>query len=298
MVTGVTGLGPVRETITGTRPGKALARRFVAGDTLDEAVAVARTLNADGFQVSLDLLGEEVHDKETALAAVDRYLECLDRIATERLDANIAVKPTHLGLAVAEELAADSIARLAIRASEVGITVTIDMEDSRYTGGTVDMYALAQEEHGNLGLALQACMKRTPADLERLIPLGGHIRLCKGAYLEPPEVALTTKRQISIAYADQLRSLMASSGVMPAIATHDDELIELAVELAASRTGPFEFQMLYGVRPDLQRRLVAEGFPLRVYLPFGSEWYPYLTRRLAERPANTWFFVRALLGGR
>ncbi|HLV90013.1 MAG: proline dehydrogenase family protein [Acidimicrobiales bacterium] len=298
MVTGVTGLGPVRETITGTRPGKALARRFVAGDTLDEAVAVARTLNADGFQVSLDLLGEEVHDKETALAAVDRYLECLDRIATERLDANIAVKPTHLGLAVAEELAADSIARLAIRASEVGTTVTIDMEDSRYTGGTVDMYALAQEEHGNLGLALQACMKRTPADLERLIPLGGHIRLCKGAYLEPPEVALTTKRQISIAYADQLRSLMASSGVMPAIATHDDELIELAVELAASRTGPFEFQMLYGVRPDLQRRLVAEGFPLRVYLPFGSEWYPYLTRRLAERPANTWFFVRALLGGR
>lgn len=298
MVTGVTGLGPVRETITGTRPGKALARRFVAGDTLDEAVAVARTLNADGFQVSLDLLGEEVHDKETALAAVDRYLECLDRIATERLDANIAVKPTHLGLAVAEELAADSIARLAIRATEVGTTVTIDMEDSRYTGGTVDMYALAQKEHGNLGLALQACMKRTPADLERLIPLGGHIRLCKGAYLEPPEVALTTKRQISIAYADQLRSLMASSGVMPAIATHDDELIELAVELAASRTGPFEFQMLYGVRPDLQRRLVAEGFPLRVYLPFGSEWYPYLTRRLAERPANTWFFVRALLGGR
>lgn len=291
-------MAPVRKAITATGPGKALARRFVAGDTLDEAVRAARTLNTEGFLVSLDLLGEEVHDAATARAAVDRYVECLDRIAAEGLDANISVKPTHLGLAVDPALAAESIDRLASRAREVGTTVTIDMEDSRYTEGTVAMYEEAQKSHGNLGLAIQACMKRTPADLDRLIPLGGHIRLCKGAYLEPPEVALTTKRQISIAYADQLRSLMASSGVMPAIATHDDELIELAVELAASRTGPFEFQMLYGVRPDLQRRLVAEGFPLRVYLPFGSEWYPYLTRRLAERPANTWFFVRALLGGR
>ncbi|HEX6945823.1 MAG TPA: proline dehydrogenase family protein [Acidimicrobiia bacterium] len=294
----MTGTTPVRKAITRTRPGRALAHRFVAGDTLDDAVEVAHSLNDQGFTVSLDLLGEEVHDKETALAAVDRYLVCLDRIAAERLDANISVKPTHLGLAVSTDLAAESIDRLATRAAEVGTTVTIDMEDSRYTEGTVDMYATGQQAHGNLGLALQACMKRTPEDLDRLLPLGGHIRLCKGAYLEPPEVALTTKRQVGIAYSDLLRTLMGATGVKPAVATHDDELIDLAVELAGNRSEPFEFQMLYGVRPDLQRGLVSAGYPLRVYLPFGSEWYPYLTRRLAERPANTWFFVRALFGGR
>src|SRR5690606_12559377 len=132
------------------------------------------------------------------------------------------------------------------------------------------------KSHGNLGLAIQACMKRTPADLDRLIPLGGHIRLCKGAYLEPPEVALTTRKQVSVAYAAGLRKLMTSPEVKPAIATHDDELIELALDLAKERSEPCEFQMLYGVRPDLQRKLVAAGHPLRVYLPFGSQWYPYL----------------------
>lgn len=291
-------MAPVRKAITATGPGKALARRFVAGDTLDEAVRAARTLNTEGFLVSLDLLGEEVHDAATARAAVDRYVECLDRIAAEGLDANISVKPTHLGLAVDPVLAAESIDRLASRAREVGTTVTIDMEDSRYTEGTVAMYEEAQKSHGNLGLAIQACMKRTPADLDRLIPLGGHIRLCKGAYLEPPEVALTTRKQVSVAYAAGLRKLMTSPEVKPAIATHDDELIELALDLAKERSEPYEFQMLYGVRPDLQRKIVAAGHPLRVYLPFGSQWYPYLTRRLAERPANTWFFFRALLGGR
>ncbi|MFO7299493.1 MAG: proline dehydrogenase family protein [Actinomycetes bacterium] len=291
-------MAPVRKAITATGPGKALARRFVAGDTLDEAVRAARTLNTEGFLVSLDLLGEEVHDAATARAAVDRYVECLDRIAAEGLDANISVKPTHLGLAVDPALAAESIDRLASRAREVGTTVTIDMEDSRYTEGTVAMYEEAQKSHGNLGLAIQACMKRTPADLDRLIPLGGHIRLCKGAYLEPPEVALTTRKQVSVAYAAGLRKLMTSPEVKPAIATHDDELIELALDLAKERSEPYEFQMLYGVRPDLQRKIVAAGHPLRVYLPFGSQWYPYLTRRLAERPANTWFFFRALLGGR
>jgi proline dehydrogenase len=178
----------------------------------------------------------------------------------------------------------------------VSTTVTIDMEDSRYTDATVRIYEKAQTHHGNLGVALQAYLHRTPADLERLLALGGHIRLCKGAYVEEPEVAVSSKSAVDSAYAAQLRVLMGAETVRPAIATHDLDLVELTRELARDREEPFEFQMLYGVRSALQRRLVEDGFTLRVYLPFGSQWYPYLTRRLAERPANAWFFVRSLFG--
>jgi proline dehydrogenase len=281
--------------VTSTRPGRALSRRFVAGDTLDEAVVVARALNTEGFLVSLDLLGEEVGDEGSARAATAEYLSCLHRIDREGLRANISVKPTQLGLAIDEALALESVGRLAEAAAETGTTVTLDMEDSRYTDGTVRLYETAQIRYGNLGLALQAYMRRTPADLARLIPLGGHIRLCKGAYVEPEQLALTSKREVDDAFASQLEVLMAASGTYPAIATHDSDLVDLTRRLAAPRRAPFEFQMLYGVRTDLQRDLLAEGFPLRVYLPFGSEWYPYLTRRLAERPANAWFFARSML---
>lgn len=270
----------------------------MAGDTLDEAVAVARRLNGRGFSVSLDLLGEEVNDEATAVAATERYLESLGRIAAEDLDANISIKPTQLGLAFSPDLAAHCIDRLARSAAKAETTVTIDMEDSRYTEATVRLYEDVQKVHGNMGIALQAYLKRTPADLERLIPLGGHIRLCKGAYVESPEVALTTTKLVDAAFGSQLRQLMAAEGVRPAVATHDGALVDLTLELARDRVEAYEFQMLYGVRPDLQRDLVSRGHPLRVYLPFGSEWYPYLTRRLAERPANLWFFGRALLGGR
>jgi proline dehydrogenase len=170
------------------------------------------------------------------------------------------------------------------------------MEDSDHIAATVDLYEKAQSSHGNLGLALQACLRRTPGDLERLIPLGGHLRLCKGAYVEPADIALQSRSEVDAAFARQLRSLMGSEGALPAIATHDQALVDLTRALATDRNQPFEFQMLYGVRPALQRELVAAGYPLRVYLPFGSQWYPYLTRRLAERPANTWFFVRSVFG--
>ena len=282
--------------VTGTRPGRAVAGRFVAGDTLDDAVDAARALNSDGMSVSLDFLGEEVRDEASATQAAEEYLESLDRIHDEDLDSNISVKPTQLGLAIDEEHAAVAIDRLARRAKELDLTITIDMEDSRYTEATVNLYEKAQSTHGNLGLALQAYLRRTPDDLARLIPLGGHIRLCKGAYVEPEEVALTSKSEIDRAFADQLHTLMAAEETKPAIATHDLDLVQLAEELASRRESPFEFQMLFGVRTELQRRLVSEGYPLRIYLPFGSEWYPYLTRRLAERPANAWFFVRAALG--
>ncbi len=282
--------------VTGTRPGRAVAGRFVAGDTLDDAVDVARSLNADGMSVSLDFLGEEVRDEASATRATEEYLESLDRIHDEGLDSNISVKPTQLGLAIDEEHAAVAIDRLGRRARELDLTITIDMEDSRYTEATVNLYEKAQSTHGNLGLALQAYLRRTPDDLARLIPLGGHIRLCKGAYVEPEDVALTSKSEVDRAFASQLHTLMAAEETKPAVATHDLDLVQLAEDLASKRESPFEFQMLYGVRTELQRRLVSEGYPLRIYLPFGSEWYPYLTRRLAERPANAWFFVRAALG--
>lgn len=285
----------MEKLVTRTRPGRALAERFVAGDTLDEAVTVARGLNEHGFSVSLDLLGEEVHDRDSALVATGEYLECLDRIHAEGLDANISVKPTQLGLAISEDLAMDAIDRLGERATLRDTTVTIDMEDSRYTEATVRLFEMGQVAHRNLGVALQSCLRRTTTDLDRIAPLGGHIRLCKGAYIEPPEVAFTAKDDVDEAFAAQLRTLMASASTIPAIATHDTMLIDLTRELAVGRDGPFEFQMLYGVRTDLQEELVAEGNPVRVYLPFGSQWYPYLTRRLAERPANAWFFARALV---
>jgi proline dehydrogenase len=286
----------VEKVVTSTRPGRALARRFVAGDTLDDAVAAARELNSGGLLVSLDHLGEEVHDRASAMQATEEYLESLDRIATEDLDSNISVKPTQLGLAIDEDLAMESIDLLARRAKKVGTSVTIDMEDSRYTDSTVRLYENAQAEHGNLGIAIQAYLHRTPQDLARLVPLGGHIRLCKGAYVESEKVALTSNPEINAAFAEQMRTLMASEETKPAIATHDMSLLDLARALAAERNHPFEFQMLYGVRRELQKQLVTEGYPVRVYLPFGSQWYPYLTRRLAERPSNAWFLVRAAFG--
>ncbi len=287
---------PVERLITGSRPGKALARRFVAGDTLDEAVLVAAELNARGFLVSLDLLGEEVHDRDSAILARDEYLESLEQIASEGLLSNISVKLTQLGLTIDEGLTIELLDSLAERAKQIGTTVTIDMEDSRFTDATVRIYEKAQSLHGNLGIALQAYLHRTPADLERLMPLGGHLRLCKGAYAEEADVALTDKADVDAAFAAQLRSLMSYESVTPAIATHDLELVDLTRELARDRDQGYEFQMLYGVRTGLQAELVAEGFTLRVYLPFGSQWYPYLTRRLAERPANAWFFARSVFG--
>lgn len=288
---------PVEKLFTSTRPGRAVAERFVAGDTLDSAVTVAHTLNELGFTVSLDLLGEEVIDVDSAGAALAEYLSCLDRIESEGLDANISIKPTQLGLAIEESLAREAVIRLGRRAAEVGTTVTIDMEDSRYTEATVRLFALGQAETANFGVALQSYLKRTPEDLERLIPLGGHIRLCKGAYLEPAEVAIQSKSIVDAAFEQQMKRLMAADETIPAIATHDSRLLDVARDLATDRAAPYEFQMLYGVRVDVQRELVAGGFPLRIYLPFGSQWYPYLTRRLAERPSNAWFLARAVLSG-
>ena len=292
----VTERSAVRTTFTRFPAGRALAKRFVAGEELDDAVAAARRLNEAGGTVSLDHLGEHVHDAVSAKAAKEDYLAILDRIAAEGLDANISIKLTQLGMGVDLTQTEDALDELAVRALDAGTTVTIDMEESDWTGTTIDIYESVQRERGNLGIAVQAYLHRTLEDLQRLIALGGHIRLCKGAYAEPAEIAYQSKGEVDASYDRLLEVLMAAEETKPAVATHDDRLIERTFALAASRREPFEFQMLYGIRENLQREIVAKGFPLRVYVPYGSQWYPYLTRRLAERPANLLFFARALVG--
>ncbi|MCJ7726085.1 MAG: proline dehydrogenase family protein [Acidimicrobiia bacterium] len=291
----ITEWGWVRSLFT-RRFGRRVAMRFVAGETLTDAVGAARELAAQGFSVSLDHLGEHDTTADEAMRARDDYLACIEAIRAEGLDANVSVKLSQLGMGVDDELAATSLDALAAAAAGAGTTVTVDMEESDVTGLTIDIYEQVQRRRGNLGLALQAYLHRTPDDLDRVMALGGHIRLCKGAYDEPGEIALGTKAKVNAAFDRLAAVLMANPGVKPAIASHDEARIVPVAEAAGSRTGPFEFQMLYGVRGKLQAELVAAGHPLRVYVPYGDSWYPYLTRRIAERPSNVWFFARALLG--
>ena len=292
----VTDLGPVRKLFCDTGPGRAVSTRFVAGETLDQAAVVAAALNAKGARVSLDHLGEHVTDRGQALAARDDYLACLDRIDADGLDSNISIKLTQLGLGFDDDLAAESLDALAARASTCGTSVTVDMEESEHTGRTIDIYEDAQRRRGNVGIAVQACLHRTAADLDRIMPLDGHIRLCKGAYAEPGNIAFQSRSEVDANFDRLLQTLMAAENVRPAVATHDDARIHLARSLGLQRVGYHELQMLYGVRPNLQDQLLADGLTLRIYVPYGVAWYPYLTRRMAERPANLWFFVRAVTG--
>jgi proline dehydrogenase len=295
LVVAVAEFAPVRSTFTNTRAGKALVRRFVAGDTLAEAIEAAKKLNGQGMKVSLDLLGEEVNSAVEVEAALASYVACLDELSASSIDGNVSIKLTQLGLAFDPDLARATLERLAESAAGLGLTVTIDMEDSTYTEETIEIYADTQPRHGNLGLALQAYLYRTPADLLRLMPLGGHLRLCKGAYVEPEAVAFQSTSEVDAAFARLLTVLMGFEDVTPAVATHDPKLIGLARLLDRQRRQPFEFQMLYGVRSHAQKELAAAGYPIRIYIPYGSRWYPYLVRRLAERPANLGFFLQALV---
>lgn len=293
---GITERNWVRRLFTEHPFGRRLATRFVAGEELHEAVAVARTLNHRGISVSMDHLGEHVHDSGSAAAALADYLACLDQIDAEGLDANVSVKLTQLGLGVDRSLVAAALETLAKRAAEVGTTVTVDMEESTWTEPTIELYSDMQQRFGNLGVALQAYLHRTEDDLRRIMPLGGHIRLCKGAYVETPEVAVQDKDQVHARFRHLLAMLMAEPAAYPAIATHDDTLIRDTYARARVRDGDFEFQMLHGVRPALQQEILDRGHRLRIYVPYGSQWYPYLTRRMAERPANLALFLRAVVG--
>lgn len=283
---------------TGMRLG--FAKRFIAGETLEEALRTAADLNAKGMLVIMNQLGENVAERREAEAAYASYNRILRELADRKIDGNITIKPTQLGLDFAPDLCLELTLRLAADAESLGNFVEFDMEHSAVSGATVELFDHVRSRHANVGLAVQSYLHRTEGDLARLQPSHPKIRLVKGAYLEPPSVAFAEKRQVDENYSKLMRQLFAD-GFYPAIATHDETLLKLAKKLAREHgmaPDRWEVQMLLGVRRDLQELLVREGYRMRVYVTFGTEWVPYFMRRLAERPANVAFVLRSILQGR
>jgi proline dehydrogenase len=274
------------------------AARFVAGETLDECVAVLRRLNDAGLYANTTLLGEATPDAEGAAAVTAEYEVIVERLVSEGLKANVALKLTHLGLALREEVAYANLERLVAKAGELGTFVRIDMEQSDYVEVTLRIYErLRDVGHDGVGTVLQSYLYRTPDDLERLLPRRPNLRIVKGAYLEPEAVAYPEKRDVDRAYVELVERGLRE-GAYIAVATHDEAIIRKVQAFAARENisrDRFEFQMLYGVRPALQRSIAAEGYKVLVASPFGPDWYPYLMRRLAERPANVGFFLKNLV---
>lgn len=292
--------------VRSNRLARKFASRFVAGETVDTAVDAVRELNAGGITASLDLLGESVSRAAEASTARDAYLGMLARIASADVRANVSVKLTQMGLDISPDVCRANMRAILDQARVRNSFVRLDMEGSAYTDRTLSFfYDQLYAEYGtHCGVVIQAMLRRSPADIDKLIGLRARVRLCKGAYLESPEVAYPDKRDVDAQYVTLMERLL-TGGNYPAIATHDEKILEHAKAFARSKSiAPerFEFQMLYGVRRDLQLRLRQEGWNLRVYIPFGTQWYPYLMRRLAERPANIAFIlgnvIRETLPGR
>jgi len=282
--------------------GRRISGRFVAGTQVADALRAAYTVNQMGLGVSIDNLGENVTNAEEARASGQLYHELLDEIGARKLDANISLKLTHMGLDVDETLARELVSGLVAKAASMTPHnfVRVDMEGSPYTQRTLDfVHELhrAPRNQGCVGAVIQSYMRRAESDIEKLLAEGIRIRLCKGAYKEPPEIAFQEKSEVDANYVKLMKILM-KSGIYHGLATHDEKIINEA-EGFATREGiardAFEFQMLYGIRRDLQQRLVRDGWRMRVYIPFGTEWYPYFMRRLAERPANVLFIARHML---
>jgi proline dehydrogenase len=274
---------------------KSFATRFVAGETLESALGAVSRLNAAGITASLDLLGESVHNEAEARAAGQTYVNMLDRIYERRANANVSVKLTAMGLDISEDLCVSIMQKILQRAREYRTFVRIDMESSEYTQRTMDLFEqrLYPEYRENVGIVLQSYLYRTYTDVEHANLMKARVRLCKGAYKEPETVAYPDKKDVDANYIRCMHALM-HYGNYPGIATHDEAIIKEAKRFAKeNQIAPsrFEFQMLYGVRRDLQDQLVREGYRMRVYVPFGTQWYPYLMRRLAERPANVAFLT-------
>ena len=273
-----------------------LSARFVAGETLEEALAVAGKLNAEGIAVTLDHLGESVSTLTEAAEARDVYLRALDALNSGGIQGNVSLKLTQFGLDLSAEQCLANVERLVRRAAEIGSFVRVDMESSAYTGRTLDLVHTLHARHGAVGVVIQSYLYRSQADIERLCAAKIRVRLCKGAYLEPAAVAFPRKSDVDGSYLELTRYLLVH-GAYPALATHDEAVIRQICQFVAEKQIPldsFEFQMLYGIRRDLQRRLVADGYRVRLYVPFGKAWYPYYMRRLAERPANVLFILRNL----
>lgn len=292
---------PMRALAERSIVGLRMSRRFVAGTTIEEALAAARGVNQLGMGVSLDNLGENVTNAEEARRSAQVYHQLLQEIEERKLQANVSVKLTHMGLDVDEKLARELVSSLVAQAaaSNPRNFVRVDMEGSPYTQRTLDFVHELHRQAGNAGVVgavIQSYMRRSEKDVENLLAAGIRIRLCKGAYKEPPEIAFQKKSEVDENYVKLTRMLL-KSGIYHGIATHDPRMIEAATSFARQEKIPpesFEFQMLYGIRRDLQQKLGREGWRMRVYIPFGTEWYPYLMRRLAERPANLLFLMKNL----
>lgn len=303
-----------RRIVTGWSFAWRAASRFVAGETLDDAMRAVEDLNAKGINATLDHLGEHTSDENRAYQATDDIITAFKAIEAQGLRSNVSIKLTQIGLALDEELCARNLQRLLEFSESRGTFVRIDMEDSPWVEQTLRLYHRMHDECGceNTGVVIQSYLYRSDEDVERLMEEGARVRLCKGAYKEPPDIAYPDKSDVDASY-DRLTEVLIdgalANGVpeisangkippIPAIATHDDPRIEHAKAYAQQAGLPktaMEFQFLYGIRRDLQEQLAAEGYPVRVYVPYGTEWYPYFTRRLAERPANLWFFLSNLL---
>lgn len=288
----------VEQLVTGGNLARPVVERFVAGLDLEDAIQAIKDLNSKGIGGILDLLGEGVEDAPGATEAANHYLTSVRRIEETGIDTTVSLKPSQLGVAFDKGMCIDHVRRLAAEAQAVGSSVEIDMEQSAFVSDTLDVYRLLQPDFPTLRIAMQAYLRRTPVDLERMSGLKPRVRLIKGAYAEPQTIALKKRGEIHAQYAF-LTDWLFANGTDPGIATHDEKLIDHAAA-AARRAGKgnnsFEIQMLYGIRRDLQESLAGEGFRVRCYVPFGSAWYPYLMRRIAERPANLRFFLRALAG--
>ncbi len=285
----------------GLRKATSFGRRFIAGETVEDAIEAARAVERHGLTQTLDLLGESVSTIEEADVATRTYITCLDKIVTAGIGRNISLKLTQLGLTIDRATCVDNLRRILDVAGRHGFFVRIDMENSPFTQVTLGIFeTMWQQEYRNVGIVLQSCLPRSVQDARRMNELGARVRIVKGAYKEPRQVAYQDKAQVDSAFV-QISELLLSEGTYPAIATHDPAMIA-AVRSYAAKQGiapdRFEFQMLYGIRRDLQTQLRSDGFNVRVYVPFGREWFPYFMRRLGERPANVGFVVRAILTDR
>ncbi len=293
-----------RNFVVGFPLSRKATRRFVAGETLDDAINAVKKLNSEGLLATLDHLGESVVSANDARRAKDDYLVALDAIQQHNLQSHVSVKLTHMGLDIDPELCLDNMRQIVGKAQAIGTKTRIDMEDSARTQITLNIFKTLREEFDNVGIVIQAYLFRSEADMHELYAMGARVRLCKGAYKEPPDISFAAKKDTDANYLKLSEIFLATAdartnGTTPhlALATHDAKIIDWAKQYIKEHNVPydrFEFQMLYGIRSDLQRQLVREGYPMRVYVPYGSQWYPYFMRRLAERPANVVFLVSNL----
>jgi proline dehydrogenase len=283
----------LRDFVTHNKTTRSVSRRFVAGEQLDEAIQATRVLNQRHIQVALDHLGENVSDEKEARAAAQDYINALEDIKKTGVDANISIKLTALGLDISQELCERNVRSILELAQGYGIFVCIDMEGSDYTERTIDITRRMHQQFEHVGTVIQSYLYRSRKDVEQLIAQGIRMRLVKGAYKEPKTVAIQSKSEVDHNYV-QLMMVLLARGNFPAIASHDEAIIEATCKYARDHgisRDAFEFQLLYGIRRDLQEKLVRQGYHVRVYVPYGSQWYPYLMRRLAERPANLMFVM-------